>query len=52
MRRGSGWMGQKMINVEKTNIEGESKTDRESVQEKERKWLDGTEDDKCRENKH
>jgi hypothetical protein len=31
--------------------EKESKTDRESVHEKERKWLDGTPDDKCRENK-
>ncbi len=31
--------------------EKESKTDRESVHEKERKWLDGTTDDKFRESK-
>ncbi len=37
--------------VEKTKKKVESKTDRESVHEKERKWLDGTTDDKCRENK-
>jgi hypothetical protein len=30
-------MGQQMINVEKTNNEGESKTDRESVHAKEQK---------------
>ncbi len=36
-RRGSGWMGQQMINVEKANNKGESKTDRESVREKEKK---------------
>jgi hypothetical protein len=45
-------------NCRVTNNEGESKTDREksktgweSGHEKERKWLDGTTDDKCRESK-
>jgi hypothetical protein len=38
-------------NVEKTNNEGESKTDRERKQDiQERRWLDGTTDDKCKEN--
>jgi hypothetical protein len=36
-----------MINQQR----GRNKTDRESVHEKERKWLDGATDDKCRENK-
>ncbi len=36
-RRGNGWVGNQLINLEKTNNEGESKTDRESVHEKEKK---------------
>jgi hypothetical protein len=35
-RRGSGWMGQQMINVEKINKERESKTDREKSRQTER----------------
>jgi hypothetical protein len=53
-----GWMGQQMINVEKTNNEGESETERVWKQDRqgERAWegeevVDGTTDDKCRENK-
>jgi len=35
-RRRNGWVGHQMINVEKTNKEGESKTDRERKQDRQR----------------
>ncbi len=41
----------KTLKEKARQIENESKTDRESMQEKERKWLGGKSDDKCRENK-
>jgi hypothetical protein len=44
-------MGQHMINVEKTNNEGESKTEKESVHEAETRVMDRTADKKCRENR-
>jgi hypothetical protein len=44
-------MLRKQTKREKARQTDREKTDRESVHEKERKWSDGTADDKCRENK-